>query len=294
LRIVRSRHLNIFLARSNWPFAVLCGLVLLLLLAGPVQSGHPVREAAVAEQLIAGLKYGEPVWLEAAGSRFLAIYTHTPQAVRYGGVIMLHDLDGHPDWPEVISPLRSELAGRGWPNLSIQLPLLTKDAPLTGQNYRQLYDNAILRLNSAIDHLNSLGIYNIVLLGHGLGATIVSGHLAGELPENHTLYIKGFVGVRFRTIESLPAQYQPSALLKLRNELPILDILSSNESATMRQQAQLRKGTARQAKNPNYRQLTILGAEQNFRGSEQLLATRVYSWLKRYASGSEVELSKEE
>jgi pimeloyl-ACP methyl ester carboxylesterase len=269
-------------------------LLLLFTLINSAQAEHPLREAEVAEQLVKELIIGKPVWLESGGSKFLSIYTDNTDTRRRGAVIILHDLGAHPDWPEVISPLRKGLADRGWPTLSLQLPLHSKDTPLTEKTYLQIYDAAVPRLNAAVNHLNNNGIYNMALLGHGMGASVIAHYLAGQLPQNHAIYIKGFIGIQFRTLEELPAEYQPNHLLKQRSRFPILDLISSSEDEKEQQYAKLRRGAALQAKNQNYRQLEILGADKQFIGSERLLVKRVHSWLKRYAGGSEVDLIKKE
>ena len=88
-----------------------------------------------AEQLRDNIVIGEPTDLPLTGVKsdgsagksaentFFSIYTpHTTSSPK-GAVILMHGSGAHPDWGDIIHPLRSELPDKGWATLSIQLPL---------------------------------------------------------------------------------------------------------------------------------------------------------------------------
>ena len=264
----------------------------LLLLINPLSAANQAREKLLANELIERIGENDVVWLKEDDRPFLALLSDHSSAKRRGGVILLHDLDAHPDWPEVISPLRLGLPDKGWPTLSLQLPLLSDDIELNGKNQQRIIDESNTRIAAAVEHFTNMGIYNIVMLGHGLGATAMSHFLSGNLKQNHAIYIKAFIAIRFRTHQDLPAEYSPDSLLKLKTDFPILDLLGTNESPLNQQKSSQRKVSAVQSQNPNYRQERVLSANNNFRGAEDFLLSRISGWLKVNASGAEVELEK--
>lgn len=64
----------------------------------------------------------EVLKLMADQEEFLALYRpeHTPKA--HGALVILHIEDGHPDWPMVVNPVRTQMPDFGWATLSIAIP----------------------------------------------------------------------------------------------------------------------------------------------------------------------------
>ena len=65
------------------------------------------REQRIAAEIEEGILVGEPVMLQAGGSEFFAIYAEEESSYVKGAAIILHGRGAHPDWTEVIQPLRS-------------------------------------------------------------------------------------------------------------------------------------------------------------------------------------------
>ncbi len=264
--------------------------IICLLPISVVEALDQTRERLLAAELVERVGGHEMLWLNDNSGRFLSLKVERPGVEKRGGVILLHDMDAHPDWPEVISPLRYGLPKSGWLTLSVQLPLLSHEMELTAKNQQKIIDQAQARIVAAVEYLTGIGIYNIVLIGHGLGATAISHFLSGELEPRHAVYIKAFIAIRFRIHEKLPKAYLPEKLLQLKTALPILDILGTQESLDVLQHARERKAVARQAQSLNYRQERVSGANNNFWAAEGLLLSRVGSWLRLNAAGTEVVL----
>jgi len=64
----------------------------------------------------------EVMKLTANQEEFLALYRpeHTPKA--HGALVILHIEDGHPDWPMVVNPVRTQMPDFGWATLSVAIP----------------------------------------------------------------------------------------------------------------------------------------------------------------------------
>src|SRR3569832_1106198 len=79
----------------------------------------PATPASIEEMLAANVTTGRAEWLEAAGGRFLGLYTEATTPTPQGVIILLHGTAAHADCPDVIHPLRRDLPGYGWTTLSI-------------------------------------------------------------------------------------------------------------------------------------------------------------------------------
>ncbi|TNF34101.1 MAG: DUF3530 family protein, partial [Gammaproteobacteria bacterium] len=86
------------------------------------------REKRLASEIIDSIMDGEATTLVAGSHEFLSIYTESDVDSPKGAVLILHGRGYHPNWPEVVYPLRTGLPEHGWHTLSIQLPVLAADA----------------------------------------------------------------------------------------------------------------------------------------------------------------------
>ena len=114
-------------------------------------SGVPdlVREQRMAQQIVDAILDGDPVDLQTRdGLRFLGIHTRSVNTPAKGTVIILHGRGFHPDWDNVVQPLRVGLTESGWDTLSIQLPVLAKNAMYF--DYVEIFDAANPRIEAAI------------------------------------------------------------------------------------------------------------------------------------------------
>lgn len=260
-------------------------LFLLLLATGTTPASDILKERRWAEQLKDGLVTGEPVWLQAGGREVFAIYTPTDLAMRRGGVILLHGRGAHPDWPEVISPLRQQLPEAGWATLSVQMPILDDESEM--ERYLPLFPEAYERIDAAIAHLQSQGFLNIALVGHSLGAAMGAAYLASGRPEAQA--IRAFVGIgmgQYAQDTQAPA-HTPASLAKIN--IPVLDLYGELDFEGVRDSAGERATAARQAGNKAYRQRSAPGADHFFTGLDTALAQQVRSWLAKNAPAVQLQ-----
>ncbi len=265
--------------RAGFPFLLTfqTGLVALLGLAvaGTTAASDIDKEKRWAEQLQDPLVVGEPVRLTAEQQDFFALYTPAVGKVQRGGVILLHGLGAHPDWPDVISPLRKNLPDTGWSTLSIQLPIRPNEADFA--DYPPLFPEANVRISAAIRYLKKQGLSNIVLVGHSLGAAMGAYFLAQKAPDSEA--VRAFVGIGMGHAPGTVA-HTPDSLAKMT--LPALDLYGTQDLRGVLGSTKAR--AASQADNAGYRQLAIAGADHFFRGLEATLVKRVSSWLNHTLS----------
>lgn len=248
-------------------------LVFFFALVGLVQASDTAKEKRWADQIVDSLIDGSPEWLEAGGQKFLAVFTEDQTGAPKGGAIIVHGIGVHPNWNEVIYPLRTELPDNGWATLSIQMPVLPNEA--TVKDYLPLIKEAAPRIQAAIEFLKSKNIEPLVIVAHSLGATMTSATLA----EQGDLGLRGFVAIGMSGSDLDPQLDTTAQLPKLK--IPVLDLYGSRDLDTVLAAVQPRAAAMRKAGNTAYRQLQIEGADHFFVGVEDELVRRVYGWLEQ-------------
>lgn len=244
-------------------------------------TGYKAKEKRWAEQILSTLLIGHGVWLEAKTGPFFSIYTESVTDKPKGGVILLHDAGLHPDWPEVIFPLRSQLPELGWSSLSLQTPILPLGAPFPA--YGPILDESPERINAGLRFLRDQDIEHIVLVGHGIGASLGAAFLAQTGKDSG---VKGFVGIALdapvanSTIYTFdPRLYTPNTLAKIT--LPVFDIYGGLDVKTTTESAPLRVAAGKQAGNSHYRQQRFPEAGHAFLGQEDALVKAIAQWLDK-------------
>ena len=236
-------------------------------------------EAPVAEMAEETAEEMEEPAPETPKDRFAALVLPFLTLQPQGGVILLHDYGGHPDWPGVVGALRRGLPDHGWATLSIEYPSVIAKRE---RRVRQ----AVKRIEAALRFYNQRQLYNVVLVAHGEGALAATTYLA----DNAKAGIAGFVAVGMET----PPSPLGGLLLLEGLYMPMLELYGEQDSAAVvagareRQQAVLRGG------NEKYRQQPIAGADHFFHATETDLVELVRRWLKRYAAGMEINLGSSE
>jgi len=244
----------------------------------PAAASDQAREARWAEQIRETLFTGKPVELEAGGGKFLALWTEETADEPRGGVILVHGMGAHPDWPEVIHPLRTLLPEHGWSTLSIQAPVLANEAAFS--DYAPLVAEAGPRIEAALAFLQERKIEPVFLVGHSLGSLMAAAWVASwKEVENPPL--AGLVLIGMPTVETPPELAAADSLRKI--DIPVLDLYGSQDLDRVRAGAPLRRKVARKAGNEAYRQMEVVGADHFFTGLEDELVRRIHGWLTRTA-----------
>jgi len=234
------------------------------------------KEKRWADQVVDGIIVGDAVWLEVEGNKFLGIYTENDTDVAKGAVLILHGSGVHPNWSDVVQPLRSELPNHGWTTLSIQMPILANDAKYS--EYAPLIKEVPARINAAIDYLNSKFYKNIVIVAHSLGSTMANSYLS----QQNTKPVRAYVAIGMGASNDAPDELNNLKYLKTIT-LPTLDLYGSQDLDTVLNSVKQRRQAVRKSENKSYRQLEVSGANHFFNGQEEELIRQVKSWLSNHS-----------
>ena len=254
------------------------------LLFGMSHASDTAKEKRWADQISDSIMVGDPEWLKAGKSKIFSIYTENTTEKAMGGAIVLHGSGVHPNWDQVIRPLRSQLPDHGWSTLSVQLPVLANEAEY--KDYIPLFQEVKPRIDAAVKFFKSKGVQNIVIISHSLGAGMASYYMANKPNSSiRALVAVGVSGVLFKSDKKVGYL---TSLKKIT--VPILDIYGSNDLDIVLKGEKDKANTARKAGNKKYTQIKVIGANHFFDNKDDVLVKRIRGWLKTNAHGSEVRI----
>jgi pimeloyl-ACP methyl ester carboxylesterase len=246
-------------------------LLVLVVIAAPVCASDTAKEKRWADQIVDGIFDGTPQWLQADGHSFLAIYTPAHGDNPKGAAIILHGIGAHPDWPQVVHPLRTQLPTDDWTTLSLQMPILPNAAG--AKDYVPLFKEVAPRIEAGIKFLQTRGTGPIVIVAHSMGSTMATYYLATH-PDTP---IKAFVGIGMSGNRAKPELDNVVSLGKIK--LPVLDLYGSEDLPAVVSSATYRAAAAARAGNTAYKQDKVAGADHFFDGREGKLVETVSQWL---------------
>jgi len=240
-------------------------VILLLSLTGPLLASDYAKEGRWAEQIEQGLMDGEMLYLKDGEHEFLALETVAANADETA-VIVLHGIGAHPDWPDIIYPLRVNLPESGWTTLSLQLPILANEAE--GKDYAPLMKDVPARINAGISHLTEAGYKKIYIIAHSMGAEMSSYYLAqGNVPDT----VKGYIGIGMNV-------NNPDYLTKI--SIPVMDLYGSEDLEGVMKSAKARADAS--ASNKQFSQVKVEGANHFFNGKDEEMMEIVMEWIKKH------------
>lgn len=236
------------------------------------QASDLAKEKRWADQIADDIFVGEVVWLKAGGQKFLGIYTESTAKKHRGAAIILHGVGVHPNWADVIHPLRTRLPETGWHTISLQMPILPNDANY--KEYIPLFPEIAPRINAGLVFLKKKGVKNIVLVGHSMGATMAGYYVANN--KDAGISKLAAIGATGNTFKNPKLDYIQS-LKKIR--IPVLDLSGSDDLPEVMQTKKLKANTAKAAGNKRYKQIEISGANHFLVGKEDEMVKEVSNWL---------------
>lgn len=247
-------------------FTVLCALAF----TGDSPASDLARERRLAEQTVDAIFDGEPLMLNAAGHEFLGIYTRAETEPERGTAIILHGRGTHPDWEQVAGPLRKQLPAHGWSTLSLQMPVLDKDASY--YDYVEIMPEAAPRIEAALAYLRELGTDRIILVAHSCSV-----HMSMAWIRQHgDAGIDAFIGIGMGATDYRQPMREPFPFDRIR--VPLLNIYGEADyPAVQRQAAQLEPLLAQI--NSRSAQRRVPGADHYFSGHETELTAIISDWL---------------
>lgn len=246
-------------------------LLLLICSATPLYASDLMREKRMQDEIVDAILDGEVEMLTADGHEFLSIYTEAEEAK--GAVLILHGRGFHPDWADVVNPLRVGLAEQGWNTLSIQLPVLDKSAKY--YDYVPVFGEAVPRIQASIEYLKQQGNHKIILLAHSCGAHMAMQYVREQGEQNYD----AFIGIGMGATDYKQPMLEPFPLEQMKK--PLLDIFGGDDYPAVHRLAAIRAQQMPDDGNPKSRQIKIPEANHYFTDRGEPLLEVVAEWLDK-------------
>ncbi|PCI18885.1 MAG: hypothetical protein COB62_06215 [Piscirickettsiaceae bacterium] len=244
----------------------------LVLATNAVGASDMEREKTISDAIKDSIIVGDIVALKAGDTEFIGLLNKETDVKLKGSTLILHGMGSNPNAPQVIHPLRDNLAQYGWATLAIQLPILPHDAAIN--DYIPLIKESMPRIEAALGYLKqNFGNQPCTLVAHSLGAIMAVQFIASK--EN--VACDALVLIGLPTLPSDSDELNSIALLK-KIKIPVFDIYGSQDLASVKQLAATRKEILRKNNTLN-RQLETQGADHYFSGLDDSLALSIHSWL---------------
>ena len=238
-----------------------------------VQASDLAREKRLADEIADSILDGDPVYLKDGKHKFLSIYMESDLDKPKGAVIILHGRGYHPDWKDVAHPLRVGLPETGWNTLSIQMPVLTKEAKF--YDYVPVIPESFSRIESAIKFLHSKNIHNIVLVAHSCSVHMSTAWFEKTGGKG----INAYVGIGMGATDYKQYMSKPIPLDKIK--VPVLDIYGSLDYKAVKKAAPARLSLIKSTGIALSEQRVVKDADHYFADKGDALLTELNDWLSK-------------
>jgi len=231
------------------------------------------KEIRMKQEIVDFIMDGEAIMLNDAVARhdFLTIYTKSTIIPSKGAVIIMHGRGHHPNWAEVVHPLRTGLPEFGWHTLSIQAPVLDNDSSF--YDYLDIQEETHPRIESAITYLQQQDIKNIVLIAHSCSV-----HMAINWLHKHPNGgANAFIGIGMGSTDIGQPMLEAFPLQDIK--IPVLDIRGEYDYPAVVAKAPKRLKRMQQAGNSKSDQRVVAKSDHYFTDRGDALLTEVADWL---------------
>lgn len=246
-------------------------VIFLVTMSQAVMASDEAREQRMANEIVDGIMDGDAVYLKSGSHEFLNIYTETDADSPAGAVIILHGRGYHPDWEDVVRPLRVGLIDSGWNTLSMQMPVLDKKARY--YDYVPVLGESFPRIEAGIEYLKQQGNNRIILIAHSCSVHMVMAWIdAGRFRD-----IDAYVGIGMGATDYKQPMAKPFPLDKI--QVPVFDVYGGDEYPAVLRGAADRKKAIELAGNKKSKQQSIPNANHYFTDQGDALLEAVADWL---------------
>lgn len=285
--------------------------------------------------LIAAAAGEQAHWLDTEYGKLLVFYRPTEARKNRGVLMLFHSAEDPQTWPSTLENLRTSLPRYGWETLAVTLPQpypplipdrasssSASQASGTGESassgetsaaassvasalQTQSSSSRIARdlliqahVEATMAFLQEKGRFNTVVLVDNSSALAVLQHLLPQIrqsPDKDTVDgpIQALVIINLQRQEQLNVVELTEIFGQ--QQLPVLDVFLSPDTAEQRQARDLHRAIAMRQKLDNYFQLVLDNQAKSTEADKlSFLAGRVRGFMQRHASGTEVKGAGEE
>ncbi len=249
----------------------IAGLSVTLFVEAADNSPDYEREQRLIDEAEVGLFDGEIVYFPAGNRDVFALLSEPEEPIIEGIVVLLHGRGFHPDWPQVVGPLREGLTDNGIPTFSVQMPVLAKDAKY--YDYLEIIPESFPRIQGAIDFLSDSGYEWIAIAAHSCSVHMTMSWIQQFGDSGFHAY----AGIGMGATDYRQPMLQPFPFDQI--SLPILDLFGSQDYPAVVKGASERIEAIQAVGNTQSAQIIIDGADHFFEDYEDELVSAITEWI---------------
>ena len=237
-----------------------------------------------AESLFAKtVKDDEKAWLSVDGDKLLALYLSETSGRAHGGVLIIPQAGRRPASHGLINALRHNLSDHHWHTLALDM---TSQLAANGSIDQ---DKAQKAIRAGIAHLNKQGIYNIAVLGEGIGALHALRYVSTLQDNSDTSSIQPIRALIMINAQNvIPGTHSDPFDAFTTIKLPILDAYSGDDFQAQ-QRASARKKAARKQHNRQFQQIRLPRTVAFTNAYTNRTTKQIRGWLDRNVAGFMVQ-----
>jgi pimeloyl-ACP methyl ester carboxylesterase len=194
--------------------------------------------------------------------------------------LIIPEVGRYPSSKGIVNSLRHTLSLHHWHTLALDMTsTLTKNGDINEDKVQKA-------IAAGVEYLNKQGVYNIAILGEGVGAAHAL-HYVAALPETDNAtsqfqQIRALIMINAKN--SIP--YSDTDTLNAFDtvKLPILDAYSGNDLLSQ-EQAKLRKSAARRKMNRYHQQIRLPQMVMYQQRHENRTTKQIRGWLDKNIAG---------
>lgn len=243
------------------------------------EQSSPSTTPGDKHQFAATVEEDEKAWLAVDGNKLLALYRSDTSGKAHGAVLIIPQTGRYPNAAGAINTLRRSLADHHWHTLALDLASHSK---VHGSVDEQQVQKTIA---AGIEYLNQQGIYNIAILGEGIGAAHVLSYAATLGNTDNSAALQQVRALILLNAQNAIPNSKTNTLGTFNKvKLPILDAYINGDLLS-KQQAEQRRRAARKHNHRYYQQIRLARFSSRSQSQQQRVTKRIRGWLDRNIAG---------
>ena len=246
-------------------------IIMMLFSALNTSASDIEREQRLAAEIEDGIIDGDGLYLISEGFEFFNILTEAQTDKAKGAVIILHGRGFHPDWEDVVNPLRVGLAEKGWATLSMQMPVLEKQAKY--YDYVPILHESFPRIEAGIGYLEKQGFSKIILIAHSCSVHMTM----AWFEESGFNKLNAYIGIGMGATDYKQVMKKSFPLDRI--SIPLMDVYGEDEYPAVLREAGNRLVLIKKSGHSKSVQVSVPDANHYFHNKGDELTAVIAQWL---------------
>ena len=227
------------------------------------------REQNIKDQILDYIIDADLVTLQSSiGNEFILMENLNSNSST--SILLLHGRGSHPDEPNIMNPLRTNLDMTSI--YSLQLPVLSKGK--TYREYSSIFKYSTNRIQQAINYIVDNNNNDIIIIAHSCGVHM----LMDYIEKFSTNYITAVILIGAGAVDKNESMAEPYPYESIK--IPVLNIYGENDHGSVLHNALIFNEFTQTTFHKKSEQIKIIGSNHDHIDNQKILLDIVKKWLK--------------